>query len=132
MQETLVVVPGKVIPWHRPENSYHGGRRKAKADKDYQQIIGFCYKAQKGVNYGTEALSVTIDVFRKCPKSIKEPDRDIHTPDADNIAKNVLDGLQGIAFANDAQVVELHVKKHDRKKRSEYLTIKIQTIEGNF
>lgn len=32
-------------------------------------------------------------------------------PDADNIAKAVLDGLNGVAFVDDSQVVALMVKK---------------------
>ncbi len=32
-------------------------------------------------------------------------------PDADNLAKAVLDGLEGICYVNDAQVVNLNVKK---------------------
>lgn len=34
-----------------------------------------------------------------------------HKPDADNIAKAILDGINGIAFCDDSQVVELHVRK---------------------
>ena len=32
-------------------------------------------------------------------------------PDADNVAKLILDSLNGIAFGDDGQVVELHVEK---------------------
>jgi len=32
--------------------------------------------------------------------------------DLDNVAKSVLDGLNGIAYQDDGQVVELLVKKH--------------------
>lgn len=32
-------------------------------------------------------------------------------PDCDNIAKAVLDGLNGVAFVDDSQVVELSIKK---------------------
>lgn len=34
-----------------------------------------------------------------------------HKPDSDNIAKAILDGINGVAFADDSQVVELHVRK---------------------
>nr|DAQ86101.1 MAG TPA: Endodeoxyribonuclease RusA [Caudoviricetes sp.] len=33
------------------------------------------------------------------------------TPDADNIAKAVLDGLNGVVYADDKQIVELKVIK---------------------
>lgn len=32
--------------------------------------------------------------------------------DVDNFAKAVMDSLQGICFANDAQIAELHATKH--------------------
>jgi Holliday junction resolvase RusA-like endonuclease len=31
--------------------------------------------------------------------------------DLDNIAKNILDGMQGVVFCNDKQVIDLRVKK---------------------
>lgn len=35
--------------------------------------------------------------------------------DCDNLAKNVLDGLNGIVFTDDTQVVDLHIVKMTRK-----------------
>lgn len=32
-------------------------------------------------------------------------------PDADNVAKAVLDGCNGVVFADDSQIVELHISK---------------------
>jgi len=37
-------------------------------------------------------------------------------PDADNIAKIVLDSLNGIAYDDDSQIVELNVKKYYSEK----------------
>ena len=34
------------------------------------------------------------------------------TPDVDNILKIVLDGLNGVAYADDSQVVEAACRKH--------------------
>ena len=39
--------------------------------------------------------------------------------DADNIAKSILDGLTGVAYEDDDQVVELLVKKHKVKRKEE-------------
>ena len=38
--------------------------------------------------------------------------RPTQKPDADNIAKSVLDALNGLAYADDKQVVTLEVDKH--------------------
>ena len=37
--------------------------------------------------------------------------------DLDNLSKNILDGLKEIAFGDDSEVVELHLKKVIDKKR---------------
>lgn len=37
--------------------------------------------------------------------------------DLDNRAKQVLDALQGLAYANDAQIVELHAYRKDAPRR---------------
>ena len=39
---------------------------------------------------------------------------DTFKPDADNEAKLVMDALNGLVWADDAQVVDLHVVKHPR------------------
>lgn len=47
-------------------------------------------------------LAVSIRWFRRARRG-----------DLDNRAKVVLDALQGIAYANDSQIVELHMFRHD-------------------
>lgn len=64
-------------------------------------------------------VTIAISTIRPLPKS--RPKRfvrecDTFTPDADNAAKLVLDGLNGVAWADDKQVTELHVKKFDRMR----------------
>jgi len=45
--------------------------------------------------------------------------------DVDNLSKSILDGLNGIAFEDDSQVVDLHV--HKRKvKTDERVEIEIR------
>jgi len=39
--------------------------------------------------------------------------------DVDNVAKSVLDGLNGVAYEDDDQVVELLVKKHKVKRKED-------------
>ena len=60
-------------------------------------------------------LSLHIDVFLPRPKSIPKSRRataqPVVRPDIDNYAKTVLDALNGVAFADDAQVCLLWVRK---------------------
>lgn len=60
-----------------------------------------------------QAIRVWITALFAIPMSRKDTDGSPHTirPDADNVAKAVLDGIQGIAFAEDCQVSVLTVAK---------------------
>lgn len=62
-------------------------------------------------------VAVRIDVYEPLPKSrpkrvTSEPNT--FKPDADNIAKLVMDGMNGAVWGDHAQVVDLHVVKHPR------------------
>lgn len=64
-----------------------------------------------------EEVAVFIDTLRKLPKSRKKSiacEPDTFKPDIDNIAKLVLDALNGVAWADDSQVTGLYVRKGNR------------------
>ena len=76
--------------------------------------------APKGV-----PVRVSIATARPMPKSrprriTEEPD--VYKPDVDNIAKLVLDALNGVAWVDDTQVTTLVVKKLPRDRASEEKT----------
>lgn len=68
----------------------------------------------------TGAIVASLDAYFLIPKST--PKKNIPTmlqenkvtkkPDCDNIAKIILDALNGVAYDDDKQVVELIVRKH--------------------
>jgi Holliday junction resolvase RusA-like endonuclease len=65
-------------------------------------------------------VSVTIQVERHLPGSRPkrvEREPDLVKPDADNVAKLVLDALNGVAWEDDTQVTALSVVKRDRTRR---------------
>lgn len=64
-------------------------------------------------------VAVSVRVFRRLPKST--PKRvaeapDVGKPDADNVAKLVMDALNGCAYEDDAQVTSLKVTKMPRAR----------------
>lgn len=64
-----------------------------------------------------EPVILCVDAYRPLPESrprrvYLEPDT--YRPDADNESKLVMDALNGLVWADDAQVVDLHVVKHPR------------------
>lgn len=58
-----------------------------------------------------------------CYKTPKRPTTDIPVGDVDNLAKSILDALHGVAFTDDRQVVELHVKKQYAEDDAVYIDI---------
>lgn len=85
----------------------------------YENWVRFCYQQQDGKNI-SGPVKATINVYHKVPKSytkkklkairegLEYPQK---KPDADNIAKIILDSLNKIAYNDDSQVVELIVNK---------------------
>ena len=90
-----------------------------KATRDYEKMIGSEYLAQDGRKH-TGEISLKVEAVFKIPKSWTKKKRweTIDTgkrpecrPDIDNIVKVAMDGLNGIAYDDDAQVVEISARK---------------------
>jgi Holliday junction resolvase RusA-like endonuclease len=87
---------------------------------NYENWVKICYQQQDGRHFLNEPIRAEIRVYHKVPKSctkkrlkairegLEYPQK---KPDADNIAKIILDSLNKIAYDDDNQVVELMVKK---------------------
>jgi len=96
-----------------------------KATADYEAMVGMEYKRQcGGYNFSADGekvpVEIAINAFFGIPKSASKKKRaqmvcgeikPTKKPDADNIAKIIMDGLNGIAFDDDAQVISLTVNK---------------------
>lgn len=64
-------------------------------------------------------VAVRIDVYEPLPKSRPErvtSEPNTFKPDADNIAKLVMDGMNGAVWGDDSQVAEVHVVKWPRRR----------------
>ena len=116
----MIVVEGKIKGKQRPRFNTKTGRAFTPNDTiNYENWIRYCYKEQCGEML-EGSIKAEIHVYYKIPKSYTKKrvelirqgkERPCKTPDADNIAKVVLDSLNKIAFNDDAQVVELSVIK---------------------
>ncbi len=67
-------------------------------------------------------------------KQITEPN--VFKPDVDNIAKLIMDSLNGVAYKDDSQVTELYVRKHERQRRTkdnevEFMRVFITWIDND-
>jgi Holliday junction resolvase RusA-like endonuclease len=111
------VIPGKVKGKQRArvfmnENS---GKMTAKTPEEtvnYENWVKLCFlKNYRKVLPITEAVSVDIVAYFVRPKTNKNSSPITVRTDVDNIAKAVLDALNGLAYIDDKQVCRLSVKK---------------------
>lgn len=89
--------------------------------RDYERAVAWaCKAAMQGRAPWRGALALSINVWLPIPKSWPKRDQaaaragQLHAtskPDADNYAKSITDGMSGIAFHDDAQIVSLGITK---------------------
>lgn len=116
-------VEGTPVPKARSRVTVQGGRIRSytpKASRDWEEVVGVAARqaVQRMPAVQDHPVAVHIRFFFHPPKSWSEKKRKEHhgwpahgRADIDNLAKSVLDGLQGIAYRNDRQVYELFVSK---------------------
>lgn len=121
---------GKVRGKGRPRFTRGGHAYTPKATREYEMAIRDAFENAPGrpPEPFSGPISVCIVTYRKLPKStpksvLSEPDT--YKPDADNVAKVVLDALNGVAWLDDAQVTSLTVVKLDRTRDLERLSVRI-------
>ena len=115
------VIKGKPVPKERPRVLKNGIAYTPKKTKDYEQLVQQVYELQVGEYLGESALMVEIDFYYTIPKSYTKKHREsiisgqeLYTkrPDLDNLAKTVTDALNGIAYKDDSQIIEMKLSKH--------------------
>lgn len=126
---TFSVTAEQIRGQGRPRFAIIGGKPrgyKADEDKAWERAIRDAYinsASFKDMAGFADEVHILIKVQRKLPKTapksiIEQPD--IHKPDADNIAKSVLDSIgRGVAFKDDRQVTRLTVEKMPRTRRDD-------------
>lgn len=81
-----------------------------------------------------EPVAVAITTYRPLPKGRParvEAEADTFRPDVDNVAKLVCDALNGLAWADDAQVTYLEVAKMERRRhQAERLRVHVWADAG--
>ena len=114
MKAMTIEVPGDPIAQPRVKVSTAGGFARAFVPKAhpvhaYRDAIAMTWRTAVGRQL-EGPLRVEIDLVFRRPKSSK---RSHHTvrPDASNCAKAVEDSLNGVAWHDDSQIVELIVRK---------------------
>ena len=100
----------KPIPKARPRFNTHTGRiYTPSTTTDFESHVSFFAKREVKVPL-EGGIEITL-VFKFIKAKSSKLNLHIKRPDIDNLIKSVLDGLNGIAFKDDAQIVKLHSEK---------------------
>lgn len=96
------------------------------------ELVGWAYKGKKYPK-GTP-LKLTVLAYSQMPKSRQkrfDSEPFVKKPDLDNIVKCVMDGLNGVAYEDDAQIVEIVAHKMERKRGGgEWTKFAVEPLEG--
>lgn len=114
----MVVVIEKIRGKARPRVC-RGHAFTPKDTVQYEKLVKECYKEQDG-RYIEGPIKALIIAYYKIHKSYTKKrvqairdglEKPTKKPDADNIGKIILDSLNGIAYKDDSQIVELRIIK---------------------
>ena len=124
----------EVVGAQRPRITTIGGKGRAytaeKHRKALQHIVNVYSQQFNTFTHAADTRPVIVELYvqRKYPSSKpkkNEGEQDIFKPDIDNIAKLVLDGLNGLAYKDDSQVVGLVACKCPRIGTADFIQVRI-------
>ena len=110
MQAVKITVPGRPVPKGRPRLGVRGKKAfiyTPPATREYEKLVGWVARCS-GCKPLNGSLAVKLHLFIRG-----------RSGDVDNYCKSILDGLNGVAYQDDGQVVELLVRKHKVKRKEE-------------
>lgn len=132
------VIPGQIVTKARPRASVIGGHARMYTPKTtayYENLVKLTYKQHCKTNFGTSPLGVNIVAYfnpsKESAKYINYGLKCVVHKDLDNIAKTILDALNGIAYKDDKQVCELYVRKEYSQTNEEYVEVNIYATSGS-
>ena len=145
MKALTFTVYGKPVAKGRPRMTKSGHVYTPQTTREYEERIRNAAMSEMGRDKilpwtDKQPLKVVIDAFFKLPKSATKKDRidvlnHIKFPtvkaDVDNIAKSILDGMNGYVYGDDAQVVDLVItKRYDCEDAFVIVTVKEVDIDA--
>lgn len=114
---TQFILNGQPIGKGRPRFAMKGGRVNAYTppkSKHYEKQIEKAYKLAGGQMFPDDVpVKITVRIALRMPASTSRKKREamwcglirpLTKPDTDNVIKSVMDGLNGVAYADDKQV----------------------------
>lgn len=119
--EISFVVMGKPVAKARPRLNKFGYTYTPETTVNYENLVRYTFQSEFPNHKPFEGyIEANITAIFDIPKSYsKKKTKELlethnnynHKPDCDNLAKIILDSLNGIAYKDDAQVTILHINK---------------------
>ena len=127
-------VPGEIVGKERPRvNMYTGRVYTPNKTKDYEFLVQQYFKI-KYPNYQVLEGRISIDIiaYLKIPNSTSKTKTQemlenkispTKKPDVDNIAKSILDAMNGFVFKDDNQVSKISIEKRFALEEKAVITV---------
>ena len=127
-----ITIPGNPVAKGRPRLGKYGTYTPKKT-ADFESYVEYCWAAEYGnLKPSDKPLEVGIVFYMPIPKSASKRAKasmdlgeikHIKKPDLDNMAKAVLDALNGLAYIDDSQIYSLTLYKTYSEQPGTYLKI---------
>ena len=122
MKEVSFIIPGRPIGKARARVNRNGHCWTPDKTTDYERKIKMAYwtKYRNQMFAGDKALAIDIVLYYVRTKNMSKKKRmlaqkgilrPLVKPDIDNVIKAILDGLNGLAFEDDKQIVQVTSEK---------------------
>lgn len=113
-------VSGIPVGKGRPRFTKDGHAHTPQKTREYEDKVVQCWKYQSGKGFAAGVpLKATVTAFFTVPRSTSKKKAaamdgtpHIKRPDADNVAKAILDALNGHAYNDDSAIAMLTVRKY--------------------
>lgn len=111
---------GEPVAQARPRVTRYGAYDPPKCKAYKEQVAIIARAAMRGLSPSQGPIDCRVKVFRCIPKSWSRAKREAaqsgkllptSRPDADNYLKGIMDGLTGIAWVDDSQVIRVTCEK---------------------
>lgn len=118
IQTQTIIVDGEPRGKGRPRFAYGGRTYTDAVTTEYEGRVKRIWKSENNFTFEKSPTTVHIVAYHSVPTSLSKKKRAamfgqpcLKKPDADNIAKIILDALNGLAYKDDAQIQTLVVEK---------------------